>query len=105
MIARFDEFSNAVGIVGVGFLILAYFLLSTNRLSAQSLKYQLFNLVGALQILFSLLFHFNLASFVIEIVWIMISLTGIYRIVSSKKKQTNAVANVYQFDKRCNHRK
>ena len=61
-------------------LIIAYFLLSTNRMSSQSLNYQLLNFIGASLILFSLLFHFNLASFVIEVIWIIISLIGIYRI-------------------------
>ena len=72
--------SNTVGMVGVVLLIIAYFLLSTNRMSSQSLNYQLLNFIGASLILFSLLFHFNLASFVIEVIWIIISLIGIYRI-------------------------
>lgn len=47
------------------------------------LCYQLLNLAGALCILFSLLFNFNLASVILEITWISISLIGIYKILKS----------------------
>lgn len=80
MVDFLNQISDAVGLCGDGCLLTAYFLLSTNRISSQSFKYQLLNFFGALLILFSLLFSFNLASFVIEIIWMAISLMGIYRI-------------------------
>lgn len=79
--------ADPVGISGVVVLLTAYFLLSTNRLSSQSLKYQFCNLFGAVSVLYSLMFTFNLSSVVIEICWTIVSLIGIYRIVSDRKKE------------------
>lgn len=80
--------SDAVGIIGVILLLIAYYLLSTNKMSSQSLSYQYYNLFGAIFILYSLLFNWNTASFLIETAWIGISLIGIYRINDAKKKKT-----------------
>jgi hypothetical protein len=91
--------ADAIGIVGVVILLIAYFLLSTNKMSSQSLNYQLSNLIGAACILYSLFFNFNLASFLIETAWVIISIIGLYRIRSAaaleqKKSEAN---NIYQF--------
>lgn len=81
MIVEFlSKASDTVGITGVILLLIAYYLLSTNKMSPHSLTYQLLNLVGAAFILFSLFFHWNTASVLIEIAWITISLIGIVRI-------------------------
>lgn len=77
--------SDAVGICGVTLLLTAFFLLSTNRITAQHLKYQVLNLCGAILILFSLMFHWNTASVMIEIAWISISSIGIYKQLKNKK--------------------
>ncbi|MEM1409352.1 MAG: hypothetical protein AAGG79_01240 [Pseudomonadota bacterium] len=66
-----------IGLVGVGLVLAAYFLLQTERLAPDELPYPSINLVGAVLILFSLTNTFNLASFVIEICWIAISLYGV----------------------------
>lgn len=68
-----------IGIVGVCQVLLAYFLLQNNILKSADLIFSLLNLMGALMILYSLLFNWNLASVVIEIAWITISLQGIYQ--------------------------
>ena len=87
MIIQFlESISDIAGIIGVILLLIVYFLLSTNRISSKQISYQLFNLIGALLILYSLLFHFNLASILLEISWISISLIGIYKICAVRKK-------------------
>ncbi|VVC75931.1 hypothetical protein AQUSIP_12320 [Aquicella siphonis] len=88
--------SDAVGIAGVILLLIAYFQLSTNRISAQTMNYQLYNFTGALFILFSLLFHFNLSSFLIEFAWIIISLIGIYRIQAARRQNAGQAGNLYK---------
>ena len=75
-----EKNSDTVGIIGVILVLLAYFLINTNKMTSLNLSYQLLNLTGASLILFSLIFHFNLASVFIEVSWIAISLIGIYRI-------------------------
>jgi hypothetical protein len=71
--------SDKVGICGVSFILIAYFMLSMGKWTANQLIYQLFNFSGAWLILFSLYFHWNLSSVLIEIAWIMISLVGLYK--------------------------
>jgi hypothetical protein len=75
--------ADPIGIVGVIMLLFAYFGLSTGRLKSNTLIYQFLNFFAAWLILFSLYFHWNTPSALIEIAWIMISLIGIYRIISS----------------------
>jgi len=82
----FAQSSDTVGIIGVILLLIAYYLLSTSKMSPHSLRYQLLNLSGAMFILFSLMFHWNTASVLIEFAWITISLIGIIRI---RKKRGN----------------
>ncbi len=79
------EIADLIGLIGVVLLLIAYFYLSIGRWSSDSLMYQFYNLLGALLILFSLCFHFNLSSFVIEVAWVVISLIGIIRIMQAKK--------------------
>lgn len=78
------KIADPVGLIGVILLLIAYFFLSTGRWAANSLIYQMYNLMGAVLILYSLCFHWNLSSFVIEVAWVMISLIGIARIKSQK---------------------
>ena len=81
MLDIFTKAADTVGIFGVIVLLIAYYLLSIDKLSSQTFKYQLANLFGALCILFSLMFNWNTASVMIEAAWVAISLIGIVRIL------------------------
>jgi hypothetical protein len=83
------KISNPVGITGVLIVLIAYYFLSIGRWSANQFKYQWTNFIGAWLILFSLYFHWNLSSVLIEIAWIAISLVGIFRIYFPKKMVKN----------------
>ena len=69
--------SDYVGLTGVVCILLAYFLLQLERLKGDGLGYLTLNLIGAVLLLISLMVTFNLASFVIEICWLAISLFGL----------------------------
>ena len=71
--------SNLVGVVGVILQLTAYYLLSINRLSSQAFLYSFYNMMGALLILFSLYFQWNMASALVEAVWFLISLKMVLR--------------------------
>lgn len=75
---------DTIGIIGVLCILAAYFLLQTEKIRSDELRYPVLNLVGAVLILVSLTHTFNLASFVIEICWIAISLYGIAKILRSR---------------------
>ena len=73
------EFHDLVGFLGAIAILFAYFLLQANKMSANGLAYSVLNFVGALLILFSLFYAWNLTAVLIEIVWVGISLFGIIR--------------------------
>ena len=78
--------ADTVGIIGVILLLVAYYLLNINKMTALNLNYQLLNFFGAVFILFSLIFNWNLASALIETAWVLISLLGIYRAMRAKEE-------------------
>jgi predicted membrane protein len=78
---------QAIGFIGMIFIVWAYFLLQTGKYSIDSLYYQLLNLIGAILLIISLFVHFNLGSFLIEVFWIGITLYGMYKNWVTKKKK------------------
>lgn len=79
----FHEIANPVGIFGVALILLAYLLLQMGRMSQNSVGYSLLNLIGALFILYSLFFYWNLASVIIEVAWLLISIYGLLRSIKN----------------------
>ena len=68
---------DIIGSVGVAIIILTYVLLQTERLKSESLLYSVLNGLGAGLIVFSLFYSFNFSAFVVEALWVVISLYGI----------------------------
>lgn len=67
------------GLLGVTTILLAYYLLQAGRLHGHALVYQLMNAFGALAVLVSLLYAFNLSAFVMELAWLAVSIYGVVR--------------------------
>jgi hypothetical protein len=67
------------GLLGVGMTLVAFYLLQARRLRGDGLTYQLLNAFGAFAVLLSLLYAFNLSAFVLEGLWLLISIYGIVR--------------------------
>ena len=70
-------FADIIGMMGTILVVFAFFLIQTDKIDPKSLNYNLLNLVGAILLLISLCINFNLASFVIEIFWIIASIVGL----------------------------
>ena len=70
---------NAAGVVGAALVILVYLGTQQRWLSAEDWRFPFANLVGAGFIIVSLTRYWNLASFVIEVFWVLISLYGLAR--------------------------
>jgi hypothetical protein len=70
---------DTVGMLGTLLVVLAYYLLQLERIDPRGLSYNILNFAGAACLLISLCFNFNLASFVIEIFWIVASLIGLWK--------------------------
>ncbi|MFT4634443.1 MAG: hypothetical protein ACI854_000576 [Arenicella sp.] len=80
--------ANIIGMIGTLLVVGSYFLMQLDKLDPRGLRFNLINLLGAIFLLLSLLVHFNLASFVIEIFWIAASLIGIYNHWRKKSEST-----------------
>jgi hypothetical protein len=68
---------RAVGLVGVGIILAAYFANQQRWLRSEDWRFPAANLVGSLLILVSLYAEWNLPSVVIEVFWIAISVFGL----------------------------
>ncbi|MCI5045748.1 MAG: hypothetical protein MRY72_13715 [Aquisalinus sp.] len=75
---------DLVGFIGVAFLLSSYAALQFGKIDADAPLYSILNALAALMILFSLIFSFNAASFVIEFFWLIISLIGLVRSLRKK---------------------
>ncbi|MCW8894284.1 MAG: hypothetical protein OQK48_03445 [Sulfurimonas sp.] len=74
-----DFIIDTIGIIGVLIVLAAYFMLQSEKIDSKGFLYSFYNLFGSLLILYSLLYNWNLASFVIEFFWIAISLYGLWK--------------------------
>ncbi len=95
----FSVYSNAAGLLGVTLVLIAYYLLNIKVFLADDIRYVMLNLAGSVLLLYSLFFHWNLSSVLIEIAWIMISLIGAYQYYRKKKLKINIPDNVIAIDK------
>ena len=83
-------FADIIGMMGTTLVVFAFFLIQTDKIDPKSLNYNLLNLVGAILLLISLCINFNLASFVIEIFWIIASVVGLVNYYKRQQQTSNA---------------
>ena len=77
---------DGVGMLGTATILFGFFLLQAGRLQGTGLVYQLLNLFGAGGVLVSLLGRFNVSVFVLEAAWVAVSLFGIARTLSARRR-------------------
>jgi len=78
------SWNDLAGNVGVFMMVIAYLLLQLEKLSSSAVSYLLLNAVGSLLVILSLLFHFNLSAFLVEVFWLLISLFGLAKPLISR---------------------
>ena len=76
---------DLVGNVGVLMMVIAYLLLQLEKLSSSATSYSLLNAVGAVLVIISLMFHFNLSAFLMEAFWLLISIYGVAKPLFSRR--------------------
>ena len=81
---------NVIGVIGVFFVLSAYFFMQVGRVRHDGIFFSAANLIGSSFILVSLYFDRNLASIIIEISWFLISLFGTVRAVLRGRKAVNS---------------
>lgn len=77
---------DLVGNIGVLLMVIAYLLLQLEKLSSSVVSYLLLNAVGAVLVIISLIFRFNLSAFLMEVFWLLISLYGLSKSLFSRPK-------------------
>ena len=80
------SFPDAAGLVGVLLVLLAYAGAQVGRLEPRDGPSLVMNLAGAGLILWSLMFRFNLASFLMEASWGAVALYGLVRLIVSRRR-------------------
>jgi hypothetical protein len=73
-------FADAIGLIGVAAYLSAYGLLQLGILKIEDGRYALLNGVGALAVLYSLVYDFNLPSFVTQTAWLILTIVGFLRL-------------------------
>ncbi len=73
------DFYTAIGLAGFLAYLISYTLLQTGAIDGNGAVYAMSNLAAASLVFVSLLDAFNLASALIQVSWILVSLFGIWR--------------------------
>ncbi len=76
---------DLIGLLGVALYVCAYAALQWGKLHGNSVWYSVLNGVAAALVLISLWGSFNLASALIQIMWISISISGIVRTLGKRR--------------------
>lgn len=71
--------ADAIGLIGVIAYLSAYSLLQMGILKVEDTRYALLNGLGAVAILYSLIFDFNLPSFITQTAWLILTIVGFAR--------------------------
>lgn len=77
--------ADFIGLIGVVAYLSAYGLLQMGILKVEDARYAMLNGIGALAILYSLIFDFNLPSFITQSAWLILTIAGYVR---SRLKQS-----------------
>lgn len=78
------QLTDMVGILGVLMMSLAYALVSMKKIDAGGFWYPLVNAIGSALVIVSLFFQWNLSAFLMEGIWLLISLIGVLRALRKK---------------------
>ncbi|HZH09270.1 MAG TPA: cyclic nucleotide-binding protein [Microvirga sp.] len=77
--------ADVVGLVGVAAYLSAYGLLQLGILRVEDGRYALLNGTGAVAILYSLIYDFNLPSFITQTAWLILTIIGYVRARSQRR--------------------
>lgn len=91
-----SEVLDAIGIAGFGLYVLTYGLLTLEKVGSDTITYFALNGLAAAMVLIGLISAFNLASALIQIFWIAISLVAVY--VRLRRRPTTPAFNAARRD-------
>ncbi|AYH43946.1 cyclic nucleotide-binding protein [Azoarcus sp. DN11] len=81
--------SDFVGLIGVIACLVAYAGLQLGRLQHDDLRYIGLNILSPACLLFSLMYNFNLAAVITQVLWIGLSLVGLVRALYARGRRSD----------------
>jgi len=79
------EAHDWVGLFGAFLILVTFLLLQLERVKSGGALYSVLNALGAVCIIVSLAFEFNLSAMVMQISWLLISSIGIIRVLRARR--------------------
>ncbi|MFM9829233.1 MAG: hypothetical protein ACKVOB_10905 [Sphingomonas sp.] len=79
---------EAAGWVGALAILVSYLLVSTGRLSGQSMLFQTMNMVGAIGFIINSAWHGALPSTVLNIIWLGIALATLFHLWTKRARRS-----------------
>lgn len=68
-----------IGWIGTSLVVLAYFLVSTNKIKASSKRYRALNFFGAVGVGINVFYHHSWSSFVLQVIWMIIAILSLLK--------------------------
>ena len=87
---------DVIGVAGFGLYVLNYTLLTFRKLQAENIAYFVLNGTAAVMVLIGLTSSFNLASAMIQVFWVGISIVAVVVRLRSKPARTSVVGLQYE---------
>jgi hypothetical protein len=81
-----ESFLIVLGLIGSVLVLAAYFALASGRLNKDDPRYYWLNILATAMLLASLMVQWNLPAVVSQVVWIILSLTALWRIRKVRSK-------------------
>ncbi|NMG44139.1 cyclic nucleotide-binding protein [Aromatoleum toluvorans] len=81
--------SDFVGLIGVIACLVAYAGLQVGRLRHDDLRYLGLNILSPACLLFSLMYDFNLAAVITQVLWLGLSFIGLVRALYARGRKTS----------------
>ena len=77
--------ADGIGLFGVLFYVGAYAGLQIGFFSLSDVRYSALNAVGGIAVIYSLIWNFNLAAFVTQVLWFVFTVVGFVRSRQEKR--------------------
>ena len=76
---------DILGTIGVAFIVVMYVMLQLGKINAERPTFSALNALGAVFILISLIYQFNMSAALMEGVWLLVSLYGLWKALSGRR--------------------
>ena len=89
------ELATAVGLIGAVVYLAGYALIQMRVLSINDGRYAALNVIGGVALIYSLMWNFNLGSFLTQVAWLIFTIVG-YIHSRHQRRKARAVPAVFQ---------